>query len=386
MTRLGDVCEKIGSGATPRGGKEAYKDAGIPIIRSQNIHDWVFQPDGLAFLDDEQAESLSNVEVRSNDVLLNITGDSVARACIVPSERIPARVNQHVAIVRAGKEINPTYLLASLQSKKTMLLSLASSGATRNALTKRMIENLDIDLPSREIQDSIAQVLDSIQYKITLNNRLNDYLANLCETIASRYCNDRNSRLRDICYQVADHVDYDNANQETYVSTESLMQNKGGRQLASSLPTTGKITRYKAGDTLISNIRPYFKKIWYAPFEGTCSGDVIVFRANDPSNAPYLHACLRQDSFFDYVMQGAKGTKMPRGDKKQMMEFKVASSCSTKDLILLDSAIKQRSDNDSETVKLQALRDTLLPKLMSGEIDVSKVDLTQLTNNHLADC
>lgn len=386
MTRLGDVCEKIGSGATPRGGKEAYKDAGIPIIRSQNIHDWIFQPDGLAFLDDEQAESLSNVEVRSNDVLLNITGDSVARACIVPSERIPARVNQHVAIVRAGKKINPTYLLASLQSKKTMLLSLASSGATRNALTKRMIENLDIDLPSREIQDSIAQVLDSIQYKITLNNRLNDYLANLCETIASRYCNDRNSRLRDICYQVADHVDYDNANQETYVSTESLMQNKGGRQLASSLPTTGKITRYKAGDTLISNIRPYFKKIWYAPFEGTCSGDVIVFRANDPSNAPYLHACLRQDSFFDYVMQGAKGTKMPRGDKKQMMEFKVASSCSAEDLILLDSVIKQRSDNDSEMTKLQKLRDTLLPKLMSGEIDVSKIDLTQLTNNHLADC
>ena len=386
MTRLGDVCEKIGSGATPRGGKEAYKDAGIPIIRSQNIHDWVFQPDGLAFLDDEQAESLSNVEVRSNDVLLNITGDSVARACIVPSECIPARVNQHVAIVRAGKEINPTYLLASLQSKKTMLLSLASSGATRNALTKRMIENLDIDLPSREIQDSIAQVLDSIQYKITLNNRLNDYLANLCETIASRYCNDRNSRLRDICYQVADHVDYDNANQETYVSTESLMQNKGGRQLASSLPTTGKITRYKAGDTLISNIRPYFKKIWYAPFEGTCSGDVIVFRANDPSNAPYLHACLRQDSFFDYVMQGAKGTKLPRGDKKQMMEFKVASSCSAEDLILLDSVIKQRSDNDSEITKLQKLRDTLLPKLMSGEIDVSKIDLTQLTNNHLADC
>ena len=161
------------------------------------------------------------------------------------------------------------------------------------------------------------------------------------------------------------------------------MQNKGGRQLASSLPTTGKITRYKAGDTLISNIRPYFKKIWYAPFEGTCSGDVIVFRANDPSNAPYLHACLRQDSFFDYVMQGAKGTKMPRGDKKQMMEFKVASSCSAEDLILLDSVIKQRSDNDSEITKLQKLRDTLLPKLMSGEIDISKIDLTQLTNNHL---
>ena len=236
---------------------------------------------------------------------------------------------------------------------------------------------------THEIQRPIRT--DNKRYKKT-PSLINDYLANLCETIASRYCNDRNSRLRDICYQVADHVDYDNANQETYVSTESLMQNKGGRQLASSLPTTGKITRYKAGDTLISNIRPYFKKIWYAPFEGTCSGDVIVFRANDPSNAPYLHACLRQDSFFDYVMQGAKGTKMPRGDKKQMMEFKVASSCSAEDLILLDSVIKQRSDNDSEITKLQKLRDTLLPKLMSGEIDVSKIDLTQLTNNHLAAC
>ena len=275
---------------------------------------------------------------------------------------------------------NPRFVYYLLQTIPWQGYTTASAvpGVNRNH-----VNLCPVKIPDKATQDAIVEVLDSIVDKIALNNRLNDYLANLCETIASRYCNDRNSRLRDICYQVADHVDYDNANQETYVSTESLMQNKGGRQLASSLPTTGKITRYKAGDTLISNIRPYFKKIWYAPFEGTCSGDVIVFRANDPSNAPYLHACLRQDSFFDYVMQGAKGTKMPRGDKKQMMEFKVASSCSTKDLILLDSAIKQRSDNDSETVKLQALRDTLLPKLMSGEIDVSKVDLTQLTNNHL---
>ena len=277
-------------------------------------------------------------------------------------------------------KIVPKYLYYQLKQKD---LASYNVGTAVPSLTVEVLNEIDLDVPSIDKQRRIVEVLNSFDSKIALNNQLNDYLANLCETIASRYCNDRNSRLRDICYQVADHVDYDNANQETYVSTESLMQNKGGRQLASSLPTTGKITRYKAGDTLISNIRPYFKKIWYAPFEGTCSGDVIVFRANDPSNAPYLHACLRQDSFFDYVMQGAKGTKMPRGDKKQMMEFKVASSCSAEDLILLDSVIKQRSDNDSEITKLQKLRDTLLPKLMSGEIDVSKIDLTQLTNNHL---
>lgn len=281
----------------------------------------------------------------------------------------------------------PDYLHWILSSDDFFsFVTKTSKGTKMPRGDKRAIMNYSVQVPSETEQHTICAIMDSLQKKITINGQLNDYLANLCETIASRYCNDRNSRLRDICYQVADHVDYDNANQETYVSTESLMQNKGGRQLASSLPTTGKITRYKAGDTLISNIRPYFKKIWYAPFEGTGSGDVIVFRANDPSNAPYLHACLRQDSFFDYVMQGAKGTKMPRGDKKQMMEFKVASSCSAEDLILLDSVIKQRSDNDSEITKLQKLRDTLLPKLMSGEIDVSKIDLTQLTNNHLAAC
>jgi type I restriction enzyme S subunit len=176
MTRLGDVCEKIGSGATPRGGKEAYKETGIPIIRSQNVHDWAFQSSGLAFLDDEQAKALANGEVHSNDILLNITGDSVARACEVPAEHIPARVNQHVAIIRAGKEINPTYLLAFLQFKKAELLNLASSGATRNALTKKMIENLDINLPSRKKQDSVATLLDSIQSKIAINAQLNDYL------------------------------------------------------------------------------------------------------------------------------------------------------------------------------------------------------------------
>lgn len=102
--RLGDICSKIGSGATPRGGKEAYSTSGIPIIRSQNVLDWSFSSNGLAYLNDEQAKTLSNVEVHQGDILLNITGDSVARACIVPSDVIPARVNQHVAILRPKKK------------------------------------------------------------------------------------------------------------------------------------------------------------------------------------------------------------------------------------------------------------------------------------------
>lgn len=169
----------------------------------------------------------------------------------------------------------------------------------------------------------------------------------------------------------------------TYVSTESLLPDKSGRQFASSLPTTGKVTVFKSGDTLVSNIRPYFKKIWYASENGTCSSDVLVFRAVNPKEAPYLNACLHQDCFFDYVMRGAKGTKMPHGDKKQIMGFPIARSCNERNLAVLGSIVKQMTCNDIESRRLTELRDALLPKLMSGEIDVSKVNLMQL-NSHLA--
>ncbi len=384
---LGELISYIGKGVAPKyinDGLDATMVLGQKCVRNQSL-----QYEQARFHNSAEKAVNPDKEVRKGDILINATGvGSAGRVAQVMAD--PSRqciTDGHVITLRA-KDINPFYLGYFVKSKQKTIELMAEGSTGQTEMNRQRLQSeIIVTFPeSKDLQKRIAEYGLAIDKKITVNNQLNDYLANLCETIASRYCNDRNSRLRDICYQVADHVDYDNANQETYVSTESLMQNKGGRQLASSLPTTGKITRYKAGDTLISNIRPYFKKIWYAPFEGTCSGDVIVFRANDPSNAPYLHACLRQDSFFDYVMQGAKGTKMPRGDKKQMMEFKVASSCSAEDLILLDSVIKQRSDNDSEITKLQKLRDTLLPKLMSGEIDVSKIDLTQLTNNHLADC
>ena len=382
---LGDIVN-LSSGGTPDKKQPAYWDGEIPWISAKTLTGDTVTTSNL-FITEEGLHAGSKL-APVGSILLLTRGSGLFKRIPLAIVNAPVAYNQDVKCMTSKvTTITNEYVffaLKALSPELTNMLETTGIGAGKLA-TDRLLD-MPIPVLSHDEREKAVSFFSALSRKIMINNRINDYLADLCETIAGKYCNDRNSCLRDICYQVTDHVDYSNANQETYVSTESLMQNKGGRQLASSLPTAGKITRYKAGDTLISNIRPYFKKIWYAPFEGTCSGDVIVFRANDPSNAPYLHACLRQDSFFDYVMQGAKGTKMPRGDKKQMMEFKVASSCSTKDLILLDSAIKQRSDNDSETVKLQALRDTLLPKLMSGEIDVSKVDLTQLTNNHLADC
>ena len=382
---LGDIVN-LSSGGTPDKKQPAYWDGEIPWISAKTLTGDTVTTSNL-FITEEGLHAGSKL-APVGSILLLTRGSGLFKRIPLAIVNAPVAYNQDVKCMTSKvTTITNEYVffaLKALSPELTNMLETTGIGAGKLA-TDRLLD-MPIPVLSHDEREKAVSFFSALSRKIMINNRINDYLADLCETIAGKYCNDRNSCLRDICYQVTDHVDYGNANQETYVSTESLMQNKGGRQLASSLPTAGKITRYKAGDTLISNIRPYFKKIWYAPFEGTCSGDVIVFRANDPSNAPYLHACLRQDSFFDYVMQGAKGTKMPRGDKKQMMEFKVASSCSAEDLILLDSVIKQRSDNDSEITKLQKLRDTLLPKLMSGEIDVSKIDLTQLTNNHLSGC
>ncbi|MFA6174135.1 MAG: restriction endonuclease subunit S [Kiritimatiellales bacterium] len=176
IVQLRDVCVKIGSGATPRGGKEAYKGGATSLIRSQNIYNEGFHRDGLVYIDDDQSAELRNVEVKENDVLLNITGDSVARCCQVATDVLPARVNQHVAIIRPEpKALDARFLRYVLVSHEyqSRLLALASAGATRPALTKSMIEELEVPSPPLQEQKAIAAVLGTLDDKIELNRRMN---------------------------------------------------------------------------------------------------------------------------------------------------------------------------------------------------------------------
>lgn len=108
--KLEDITAKIGSGATPLGGEGVYKTTGITFIRSQNVYDGYFTEEGLAYIDEEQAKKLDNVAVEENDLLFNITGASIARCCIVESKYLPARVNQHVSIIRTNEKVLPKYL------------------------------------------------------------------------------------------------------------------------------------------------------------------------------------------------------------------------------------------------------------------------------------
>jgi type I restriction enzyme S subunit len=184
---LKNVCLKIGSGATPKGGNSVYLPEGkFSLIRSQNIRNDAFDHSGLAFIEEHHAEKLSNVCVQEKDVLLNITGDSVARCCQVDPTVLPARVNQHVAIIRPDPAIlDPSFLRYYFVSPvmQNEMLSMAGIGATRNALTKGMIENFEIPLPPLPEQKAIAHILGSLDDKIELNRKMNETLEGMAQAL-----------------------------------------------------------------------------------------------------------------------------------------------------------------------------------------------------------
>ena len=128
--------------------------------------------------------------------------------------------------------------------------------------------------------------------------------------------------LKDICQYISEKVATTTLTKENYISTENMLPDKGGIVTASGVPF-GNSTAFSVGDVLVSNIRPYFKKIWQANRNGGCSADVLCFRANSNVDNSYFYYLLSQQEFFDYIMSGAKGCKMPRGDKRQIMQWKV---------------------------------------------------------------
>ena len=130
-------------------------------------------------------------------------------------------------------------------------------------------------------------------------------------------------KLGDICSYAKEKVEVLSLTDTTYISTENMLPNRGGVDVASSLPSVVQTQAYRKNDVLVSNIRPYFKKIWFAEYDGGCSNDVLVLRAKEDMDAKFLYYVLADDAFFEYSTATSKGTKMPRGDKTAIMQYEV---------------------------------------------------------------
>ncbi len=365
---LKNITTKIGSGSTPTGGGESYKDVGVSLVRSQNILDFKFSEQGLAFIDENQAYELRSVTMDEEDVLLNITGDSVARCCIIPKKILPARVNQHVAIIRANKEIaKPHYLLYNLIYQKETLLTFSEVGATRRALTKSMIEDFELFLPPLPEQERIAEVLSSLDDKIGLLHRNNKTLEQLAETLFRQWFVEE--------------------------AKESWEETKIGQFI---IPKKGKnITKSEAINGIYPVVAGGLKPSCYHNQSNTKS-PVITISASGAnagflklyytevwsSDSSFIDETVTNFIYFFYVQLKLKQTQI--FDKQEGSAQPHIYPSHIMDLETFDYPVNL-VDKYNQTVKpffdkigrnltqiqqLETLRDTLLPKLMSGVVRV----------------
>ena len=431
VLQLGKICSKIGSGATPRGGKDAYRGGDTALIRSQNIYNDRFNRDGLAYINASQAHELRNVIVEENDVLLNITGDSVARCCLVDSGVLPARVNQHVAIIRTQQNVlNSRFLRYVLVSPlmQDHLLALASAGATRNALTKAMIESLDIQAPCIEEQRAIAYILGTLDDKIELNRKQNETLEAMARALFKAWFVDfepvrakmegrwqrgqslpglpahlydlfpdrlvdselgeipegwRVFAFGDVAQQGKGAVSPGNSPQDAFTHY-SLPAFDSAQTPVIELGTAIKSNKTPVPDgaVLVSKLNPHIPRIWQVGKAGAnavCSTEFTVWTPKAPANSAFLY-CLASSSEFNSAMrQLVTGTSNShqRVKPEQLRDIRVFAASENVIEALSDAvrlSMEQVLRNRQQSHTLAQLRDTLLPKLISGELRVSDTE------------
>ncbi|MDO6391875.1 restriction endonuclease subunit S [Pontibacter sp. BT731] len=398
--KLSEVCVKIGSGATPKGGKSAYISEGITLIRSQNVLDFTFTEDGLAFINEAQAKALANVEVQERDVLINITGDSVSRVCQVPNAYLPARVNQHVAILRTNtSKLSPEFLKYSLLTKfnKDRLLSLASTGATRNALTKGMLEEFEI-LAHVEVsvQNRIAEILTALDDKIELNCRMNETLEQMAQTLF-RKCfvdgideeNQEAISLLDFANLIGGGTPKTSVSEYwdgdiLWVSAKDVTPNDGTFIIATEKKITD-IGLFKSSAKFIPQFstiitaRGTVGKLCIASVEMTISQSNYALKAKY-KNADFVLFQIIQHQI-EELQRNSYGTVFDTITTNTLRDIKITVPAQDK-VIALEEKLKplylKIHANLKENITLSNTRDALLPKLISGEIDVMQIKPEEL--------
>lgn len=377
---LDEVTSKIGSGATPRGGSSVYVDAGPALIRSQNVYDHLFKPKGLVFLSPDAAEALRGVTVEAGDVLINITGDSILRVSLVPDSVLPARVNQHVAIVRSNGKVDPRFLQKwlSLPLVKEYMLG-HSAGGTRKAITKGHLQSFPMPLPPMVEQRAIAATLGALDDKIASNRRAITAGEGVIRAHVAKLINESDSEMKtlgDYCTLVKSSVKAEDIEpNENYIGFEHLPR---GSIFLDDWAAAGRLGSNKSsfvcGDVLFGKLRPYFKKVGIAPVEGVCSTDILVIRPKNARDRCLVACIAASDELIEALAAASTGTRMPRASWKDLAAWPVPAlgTHEREELAGVIEPLQRRLERLTfESRQLAALRDALLPELLSGRLRTS---------------
>ena len=378
IVSLGDICSQVYSGGTPKSTENLYyKDGNIPWLNTKEIH----------------FNRIYNTERNITEVGLNnssakwvyppavVVAMYGATAGNIATIHIPLTTNQACCnLIVNHDKADYRFVYYYLKWKYKELSRLANGGAQQN-LNVKLIKEFIIELPNKEIQNKFANILSTIDDKIETNTAINKNLENMLQAVyQNRFSSEPQNMLAEICSYSKDRLPVSDLTVDDYYSTENMLPQKAGATTAPNLPATSQVIKCHAGDVLVSNIRPYFKKILYCYRDCGCSNDVLCFTPKSQNMTMFLYATLYADRFFDFMALGAKGTKMPRGggDKQQIMTHPIVLP-SEKELDSFNSIafplMQNIYNNTSENARLSSLRDTLLPRLMSGEIDVGNVEV-----------
>lgn len=358
--------------------KEDYVEIGTPIVTVEHLGNRTFTEQNLPKVSDNDKERLKKYILSTGDIVFSRVG-SVDRCSYVDKRHNGWMFSGRCLRVRPTQDIDSLYLYYyfCLESTRQFVRNIAV-GATMPSINTKLLGEVPINVPDMLAQKKISGILSSIDDKIELNNKINENLQQQTQAIYQEWFGNINmgkeqGTLSDISTYSKDRVSVSELDVSTYFSTENMLHGKAGSVEASNLPTTAQTTACHMGDTLISNIRPYFKKIVYCHEKCGCSTDVLCFVPMYSKYSAYLYSTLYSDRFFDFMVAGSKGTKMPRGDKQQIMTYPLVLP-SNADLEVFNSAaipiLTQIRNNQNENRILIVLRDALLPKLMNGEITV----------------
>jgi type I restriction enzyme, S subunit len=372
--RLGDELEEVidNRGRNPK----EYFTKGYPVIDNYLISN-TLHPDlkkVTRFICDQDYKNFIRDYLKPGDVLLTLVGNGIGNVSICQTSKCV--IIQNTIGLRTKQILNSLYLYYWLKNNKELLTNF-DRGAAQPSIRQTDILNISLLLPPLPEQKKVAAILSSLDDKIELNNLMNRNLEQQAQAVFREWFVDhpekkiKKGTLSDICVYSKESVMIEILTPDTYISTENLLQNKMGIQRSASLPAVEQTTKFNTGDVVISNIRPYFKKIYYCTFTGGCSTDVLCFVPKNPRYSIYMYQVLFDDAFFDYAVSGSKGTKMPRGDKKQIMNYTIAvpsDELLTKYTKIVKPMVEQVTKNNEENKRLAASRDTLLPELMNGNI------------------
>ena len=271
--------------------------------------------------------------------------------------------------VTDNERLDPEYLMLWFSRPEfDRYTRYMSHGSVREIFDWDELCKVELPVPSIEKQRGIVKAYNTITDRIELKRKINDNLAEYLNCIYIEQAKDTQDTipLSEICKYVTDKSAFSDIGSHVYVSTENILPNKQGVACFGTTDSSERVTYFQAEDVLVSNIRPYFKKMWFATTSGGCNADVLCFRALDKKYAYLLKSIMFQDGFFDYVMSGAKGTKMPRGDKTHIMLYPIPRFSETQLLKFnaLASSIEQKqAQNRQEMQHLEVVKGMILTTL-----------------------